>query len=167
MDTQINFLSLITTALNTYIEQQVNAALAKATPVDEAAIKALIDETVGEKITELFEDRIGEMIDEKMESAIDDAIEQHTRDAMHGDLDSLADSVTESRAFTHAIESAIEEAMGNHTSEYDHDEIANIGERLTEDEIDEKLQDYVGRDEIEDLVSTALTQTTFRLTTAG
>jgi len=165
MDTQVNFLALITSALNTYIEQQVNAALAKAAPptVDADQIQALVDAAVGAKITELFEARIGEMIDEKMESVIEDAIEQHTQNEMHGDADAIADAVMGTRTFERAIERAIEDVMDTHTSDYDHDKLAEMDDKLSEDEIDEKLQDYVGRDEIKDLVGTALSQTTFRI----
>ena len=170
MDTQVNFLALITSALNTYIEQQVNAALAKAAPptVDADQIQTLVDAAVGAKITELFEARIGEMIDEKMESVIEDAIEQHKQSEQHDiDTEAVVDAVVESRAFDRALERAVEDVMDAHTSDYDHDKLAEMDDKLSEDEIDEKLQDFVQRDEIKDLVGTALTQTTFRLTSTA
>lgn len=170
MDTQVNFLALITSALNTYIEQQVNAALAKAAPptVDVDQIQALVDAAVGAKITELFEARIGEMIDEKMESVIEDAIEQHKQSEQHDiDTEAVVDAVVESRAFDRALERAVEDVMDAHTSDYDHDKLAEMDDKLSEDEIDEKLQDFVQRDEIKDLVGTALSQTTFRLTSTA
>jgi hypothetical protein len=169
METQVNFLALITSALNTYIEQQVTAALAKASPtLDETKIQALIDEAVGTKITELFEERIGELITEKMDEAIEAAIEQHTQIEAHGDIDGLVDEVTGSHAFDRAIGRAIEDAMDNHTSDYDHDELNTISDKLDDDAVDAKLEDFVPRDEIEERVAealgSALAQTTFRLT---
>ena len=172
MDTQVNFLALITSALNTYIEQQVNAALAKSAPttppVDADQIQFLVDAAVGAKITELFEARIGEMIDEKMESVIEDAIEQHKQSEQHDiDTEAVVDAVVESRAFDRALERAVEDVMDAHTSDYDHDKLAEMDDKLSEDEIDEKLQDFVQRDEIKDLVGDALAQTTFRLTSTA
>lgn len=85
----------------------------------------------------------------------------------------MAREVIESRKFTYAIESAIEDAMDTHTSDYDHDELANINDKLDEDAVDAKLEEFVQRDEIKELieervgdaVGTVLAQTTFRLTT--
>jgi len=143
MDQQINFLSIIATALNTYIEQQISNNL-------QATLQAKIDEAVGDKITELFSDKIGELISEKMTEAIETAIDRHVTDETHGaDPDEVADAIFDSytamRKFKGVIDEKVaelvDEALDNHCNEFDHSKLDT--DLLTESEVDGMITDAI------------------------
>ena len=166
MDQQINFLNVIATALNTYIEQQISTAL-----------QPKIDEAVGAKITELFSDKIGELISEKMTEAIETALDRHVTDETHGaDPDEVADAIFDSytamRKFKGVIDEKVaemvSEELDNHCSEYDHSKLDTdlITDSDADDKIAEAIEEFKGDDQteaIDERVREALKHLTVRV----